>query len=71
MGKKVDKEGSGWTARGMEQQDGVGRPWMWSPITGKGSTCTHTPARGRQASVERRHVTARAVLFADGVATGV
>ena len=24
MGKKVDKEGSGWTAGGMEQQDGAG-----------------------------------------------
>ena len=23
MGKKVDKEGSGWTAGGMEQQDGA------------------------------------------------
>ena len=35
MGKKVDKEGSGWTAGGMEQQDGAGRAWMWSPVTGK------------------------------------
>ena len=28
MGKKVDKEGSGWTAGGMEQQDGVRRAWI-------------------------------------------
>ena len=28
MGKKVDKEGSGWTAGGMELQDGVGRAWI-------------------------------------------
>ena len=28
MGKKVVKEGSGWTVGGMEQQDSVGRAWM-------------------------------------------
>ena len=28
MGKKVNKEGSGWTAEGMEQQDDTGRTWM-------------------------------------------
>ena len=28
MGKKVDKEGSGWTVGGMEQQDGAGRAWI-------------------------------------------
>ena len=26
MGKKVDKEVSGWTAEGTEQQSGAGRP---------------------------------------------
>ena len=31
----------------------------------------HAPARGRQAAGEGRRVTARAVLFAGGVATGV
>ena len=28
MGKKVDKEGLGWTAEGMEQQDDLGRSWI-------------------------------------------
>ena len=28
MGKKVDKEGSRWTALKMEQQDGTGRAWI-------------------------------------------
>ena len=28
MGKKVDKEDSGWTVGGMEQQDGAGRAWI-------------------------------------------
>ena len=41
MGKKVDEEGSGWTAGGIEQQDGAGRPCMWSPVTGKGATRPH------------------------------
>ena len=45
MGKKVDKEGLGWTAGGMEQQDGAGRPWMWSPVTGRGSTRPHAHPR--------------------------
>ena len=35
MGKKVDKEGSGWTAGVMKQQGGAGRAWMWSPVTEK------------------------------------
>ena len=45
MGKKVDKEGSGWTAGGIKQQDSAGRPCMWSPITGKGATCPHAHSR--------------------------
>ena len=28
MGKKVDKEGSGRTVRGISQQDGTGRAWV-------------------------------------------
>ena len=34
-------------------------------------TRTHAPARGRQVAGEGRRVTARAVLSAGGVATGV
>ena len=45
MGKNVDKEGSGWTAGGIEQQDGVGRPCMWSPVTEKGATRPHAHSR--------------------------
>ena len=28
MGKKVDKEGSGWTAEEMKQQDDAGQAWI-------------------------------------------
>ena len=45
MGKKVDEEGSGWTAGGIEQQDGAGRPCMWSPVTRKGATRPHAHSR--------------------------
>ena len=45
MGKKVDEEGSGWTVGGIEQQDGAGRPCMWSPVIGKGATCPHAHSR--------------------------
>ena len=56
MGKKVDKEGSGWTAGGIEQQDGAGQPCMWSPITGKGATCpqAHSRACAWTASCRRK-----------------
>ena len=47
MGKKVDKEGSRWTAGGMEQQDDAAQPWLWSPVTGKGSTRPHAHPRAR------------------------
>ena len=45
MGKKVDKEGSGWTAGGIVQQDGTGRAWTWSLGTGKWPTRPHAPPR--------------------------
>ena len=45
MGKKVDKEGSGWTAEGIKQQDGAGRAWTWSPDTEKWPTRPHTHPR--------------------------
>ena len=41
----MDEEGSGWTAGGIEQQDGVGRPCMWSLVTGKGATRPHAHSR--------------------------
>ena len=71
MGKKVDKEGSGWTAGGMDQQDGARKPWLWSPVTEKGSTRTHVSACGWQAAGEGRSVMAHAVLVAGEVTTGV
>ena len=73
MGKKVDKEGSGWTAGGMEQQDDAAQPWLWSPVTGKGSTRPHAHPRAGMwtARCRRRCVTARAVLVVGGVATRV
>ena len=45
MGQKVDKEGSGWTAGGIEHQDGAGRPCVWSPIIGEGATHPHAHSR--------------------------
>ena len=54
MGKNVDKEGLGWTAGGIEQQNGAGQPCMWSPVTEKGATRTHAPTRGRKTAGERR-----------------
>ena len=66
MGKKVDKEGSGWTAGGMEQQDGAGRPWMWSPVTGKGSTRPHAHPRAGAWTASCRRREAR-----DGVCDAV
>lgn len=45
MGQKVDKEGSGWTAGGIEQQDGAGRPCVWSPVTRKGAMRPHAHSR--------------------------
>ena len=71
MGQKVDKEGSGWTTGGIEQQDDAGRPCVWSPVTGKGATRTHAPARGQQAAEGRPWVTAHVFLVAGGVATGM
>ena len=73
MGKKVD-EGSWWTARRIDNKTvpddpvcGVQSPEK-EPRT---HTRTHAPARGRQAAGGRRRVTARALLFAGGVATDV
>ena len=45
MGQKVDKDGSGWTAGGIQHQDGAGRPYVWSPVTGEGATRPHAHSR--------------------------
>ena len=71
MVKKVDKEGSGRTTGGMDQQDGVRRAWRWNLITGKWATCPHAPARGRQAAGEEWCVAARGKLFSGGVSSDV
>ena len=44
-GQKVDKEGSSWTAEGIEDQDGAGRPCVWSPVTGEEGTRPHAHSR--------------------------
>ena len=55
MGIKVDEEGSGWITGGIKQQDGAGRPCMWSPVTGKGATRPHAHSRaGAWAASYRR-----------------
>ena len=43
MVKKVDKEGSGRIAGGMDQQDSAGRAWRWNLVTGEWATCPHAP----------------------------
>ena len=45
MGQKVDKEGLRWTVGGIERQDGAERPYVWSPVTGKGATRPHAHSR--------------------------
>ena len=59
MGKNVDKEGSGWTVGVMEQQDGAGRAWMWSPVTGKWSTHPHAHPRAGAWTASCRREAAR------------
>ena len=59
MGKKVDKEGSGWTVGGIEQQNGAGRPSMWSPITGNGATRPHAHSRAGAWTASCRRKVAR------------
>ena len=69
-GQKVEKEGSGWTAGGIEDQDGAGRPCVWSPVAEEEGTRTHAPAGGRRADGERSRVMARVLRVAGGVASG-
>ena len=59
MSQKVDKEGSGWTAEGIEQQDGAGRPCVWSPVTGKGATRPHAHSRAGAWTTSCRRKAAR------------
>ena len=56
MVKKVDEEGSGRTAQGMDQQDGVGQAWRWNLSIGKWATHPYAPARGTQAAGEEWRV---------------
>ena len=52
MVKKVDKEGSGRIAGGMDQQDGAGQAWRWNLVTGKWAWPTR--AGGWKAGRRRR-----------------
>ena len=74
MGKKVDKEGSGGPPEGWSSKTAPNDPdcGVSSPEkVPRAHTRTHAPARGRQAAGEGRRVTARAMLVAGRVATGV
>ena len=71
MVKKVDKEGSGRTVGGMDQQDGAGRAWRWNLVMGKWAMCPHAPVRERQTVGEEWHVAAREKLFFGGVSSYV
>ena len=54
--KKVEKEGSGRTIEGMDQQDGAGRAWRGNCGAGKWVTRPHAPARETQFAKEDRRV---------------
>ena len=54
--QKGEKEGSGRTAGGMDQQDGAGRAWRRNLGIGKWVTRPHASAHGTQAAREKRRV---------------
>ena len=70
MGQKVDKEGSGWTAGGIEHQDGAGRLCVWSPVTGEGSTRPHAYSRASAWTASCRRKAARDGACAAGCRRG-
>ena len=57
--KKVEKEGSGRTTRGMDQQDGIGRAWRWNLCTKKWLTRPHAPARETRSAGEDQRMAER------------
>ena len=52
--QKGGEEGSGGTAGGMDQQDGVGRAWRWNLGAGKWVTRPHASACETQSAGEDR-----------------
>ena len=66
----MDKEGSGWTTRGIEHQDGAGRPYVWSPVTGEGSTRPHGHSRASAWTASYRRKAARDGSCAAGCRRG-
>ena len=46
MVKKVDKEGTGRTVGGMDQQDCIGQAWRWNLGIGKWAMRLHALVRG-------------------------
>ena len=66
----MDKEGSGWTAGGIEHQDGAGRPCVWSPVTREGSTRPHAHSRSGAWTASCRRKAARDGACAAGCRRG-
>ena len=66
----MDKEGSGWTAGGIEHQDGAGRPCVWSPVTGEGGTRPHAHSRAGAWTTSCRRKAARDGACAAGCRRG-
>ena len=66
----MDKEGSGWTAGGIEHQDGAGRPCVWSPVTGEEGTRPHAHSRAGAWTARCRRKAARDGASASGFRRG-
>ena len=67
-GKKIEMQGSGRTAGGLEGQDGAGRAWRG---VGSGRKVSHAPSRAGAWVTIRRRRAARGIPVAGGVSTGV
>ena len=66
----MDKEGSGWTAGGVEHQDGAGRPCVWRPVAGEDSTRPHAHSRAGAWTARCRRKAARGGASAAGFRRG-
>ena len=66
----MDKEGSGWTAGGVEHQDDAGRACVWSPVTGEEGTRPHVHSRASAWTARCRRKAARDGASASGIRRG-
>ena len=66
----MDKEASGWTAGGIEHQDGAGRPCVRSPVTGEEGTRPHVHSCAGAWTASCRRKAARDGACASGCPRG-